>query len=454
MTSDDKDKKGFGGFAGLLSDVSEEIKAAAQEPASEQAHEVTQTTHSTSHQTATPPRQPSPPPLPLDTPGGKSGFDSGWAWAGLVVFILIAIAANSGKKEEPTVPIAAPAHESSYEAPISSVDSAPVAEARVADFAPAEINDSEEMPPVGSGLVFTAHEIRYCLAEDVRLSTIKKAIDNYSQTEVNRFNAAIDDFNSRCSSYKYSRGTLGSIQDEVNSRHAPLVLEGLERLDSWRSETSSQSGITPPAADVQSVAVQQKVEPQSPSVVPTQPNLAELSTSARISIESACSAKYYEGPAAYNACLNKVLAKWANHPADPDRSGLSMSEQIEFNAVCTTAKYYEGLVAYNSCLSKELAKFPNAPAQADLSLSKLSTSQRISINLVCSNDKYYDGLVAYNGCLKSQMTKLANARAQPNLSEPSTSEQTSAESLCLSDKYTKGHAAYNACLARQLSQLR
>ena len=303
MSSDDNDKKGFGGFGNLLSDVSEEVKTAAPKPASESADKGTQTTHSTSHQTST------PPPLPLDTPGGKSGFGSGWVWAGLVFFIFIVIA-NSGENEEAAAPIEAPAYESSYEAP---VDSAPAVEVPVAESewesAAVAIKNSEEIAPIGSDLVLTANQIRYCLAEDVRLSTIEKAIDSYSQYEVNRFNGAIEDFNRRCSSYKYRRGTLESVQDEVNSRHASLVLEALKRLDSWRGKTSSQSGITAPATDAQSVAAQLEPESPSPPVI-AQRNLNELSTSERSSIEAACSTdKYINGPAAYNACLASQISQ-------------------------------------------------------------------------------------------------------------------------------------------------
>ena len=356
MTSDDNDKKGFGGFGDLLSDVSEEVKTAAPKLASGSAPKVTQTTLSTSQQTSTPPRQPSPPPLPLDTSGGESGFGSGWVWAGLVFLIFIAIAVNSGEKEEATAPIEAPAYESSYETSTSSVDSAPAVEVPVAESAAVAFNNSEEMPPVGSDLVLTGNQIRYCLAEDVRLSTIKNAIDNYSQYEVKRFNGAIEDFNSRCSSYKYKRGTLESIQGEVISIHAPLVLEALERLDSWREKASSLPGETAPAKDAQSVAAQLEAESQSPAVI-AQPNLSELSTSERSSIEAVCASdKYTKGPAAYNSCLSNQLAKLANAPARPNLNELSTSEQGSIEAVCASDKYTKGPAAYNACLARRLSQ--------------------------------------------------------------------------------------------------
>ena len=61
----------------------------------------------------------------------------------------------------------------------------------------------ESMPPVGQDLVFSTAQIRYCLAEDIRMESAKSALDNYIDSDVDRFNAMVADYNSRCGSFRY-----------------------------------------------------------------------------------------------------------------------------------------------------------------------------------------------------------------------------------------------------------
>src|SRR3546814_1009207 len=61
-------------------------------------------------------------------------------------------------------------------------------------------------PPVGQNLVLSSEQIRYCLAEDIRMDGAKSAINNYSDYDVDRFNAMVADYNSRCGSFRYRSG--------------------------------------------------------------------------------------------------------------------------------------------------------------------------------------------------------------------------------------------------------
>jgi DNA-binding transcriptional MerR regulator len=88
-------------------------------------------------------------------------------------------------------------------------------------------------PPAGKGLVLDTNQIRYCLAEDIRLKTIRPLIDTRSDQEVDRFNARIDDLNSRCADSKYRRGTLERARQEIEARRA--TIENLARLQ-WEAE--------------------------------------------------------------------------------------------------------------------------------------------------------------------------------------------------------------------------
>lgn len=137
--------------------------------------------------------------------------------------------------------------------------------------------------------------------------------------------------------------------------------------------------------------------------------VSDLSDPERQSIESACShAKYLEGPAAYNKCLQGQLARLEAGSRRPNLSNLSGPEQQSAESACSRAKYIEGPAAYNRCLQDQLVLLAKAPRRPDLS--SLSGPERQSIESVCSRAKYIEGPAAYNRCLVQQVELLKNSR--------------------------------------------
>ncbi len=55
-----------------------------------------------------------------------------------------------------------------------------------------------------------------------------KALNTYVETDVNRFNAMVQDYNSRCSDFRYREGTLES--GEAERRRYILEAEGRRRF--------------------------------------------------------------------------------------------------------------------------------------------------------------------------------------------------------------------------------
>lgn len=139
-------------------------------------------------------------------------------------------------------------------------------------------------------------------------------------------------------------------------------------------------------------------------------------------------------------------------PQRPDLSGLGAPERQSIESVCAHAKYTDGPAAYNRCLEDQLARLPSAPRRPDLS--GLSEPERLSIESACSHAKYMEGPAAYNRCLQDQLGALALAPRRPDLSSLSPDEQKSLESACSRAKYVEGPAAYNACLVHQLERLK
>ena len=102
----------------------------------------------------------------------------------------------------------------------------------------------EEKPPVGKILEFSTAQIRYCVAEKIRMEGANSVLDNYSDPDVDRFNAMVADYNSRCVSFRYRSGELESVRRDIESYRSQFQSEGRSRF--FRSpSTGSLSSPTP-----------------------------------------------------------------------------------------------------------------------------------------------------------------------------------------------------------------
>lgn len=94
---------------------------------------------------------------------------------------------------------------------------------------PAPLSTSEQRPPVGSSLVLDEDQIRYCLSEDIRLLAWSNGVNNFSRSSVDAFNAAVADYNARCSRFRYRRGSLDRVRAQVEANRASLQRQGALR---------------------------------------------------------------------------------------------------------------------------------------------------------------------------------------------------------------------------------
>lgn len=89
-------------------------------------------------------------------------------------------------------------------------------------------------PPVGDNRILSIGEIKYCLAEHIRLEAMQTVINTASHTEVNNFNLRIDDFNSRCSNYRYRQSDMETARSEVESNRFTLRSQAVSQVNAWR----------------------------------------------------------------------------------------------------------------------------------------------------------------------------------------------------------------------------
>lgn len=367
------------------------------------------------------------------------------------------------------------------------------------------LTPAEQKPPVGTQNILTLAQIRYCLSEDIRVDAAKGVVDTAVESEVDRFNSMVDDYNRRCGSFRYRPGILARARTEVEALRSRLQAEGAARFLGQRPTRQSQSAADPGAAvrvrnpfdkkevfqfppgtpeqeakeRVKQILLQRSRErplsdapakrqhvdlnpPRAPagsSLVnrATSPvhfgatsAVADLSAPERESLEAACSSdKYMNGRAAYQRCVSRQLAALVEGPRHPDLSSLTIPERQSIEAACSADKYMNGPAAYNSCLRDQLADLRGESGRPNLSA--LSEPERQSIESACSADKYTNGPAAYNRCLRNHLNSLGGASGRPSLSLLNEAERQSIESACSADKYMNGPAAYNQCLSRHLS---
>lgn len=487
--------KGFAGLSSLVSNVDTTPPPAAKvEPAAAAPG---------AGRPAPQPAQPQPQPQPIhrqtyqEPAQPPSSGSSGGKWVlgiAAVIGVLWLIGQSDKNTTSPT-----PAYSPPPQTATPSY-SPPPAEPQ------APSRPQESMPPVGQDLVFSTAQIRYCLAEDIRMESAKSALNNYIESDVDRFNAMVADYNSRCGSFRYRSGALESARRDIEPYRSQFQSEGRSRfIRSPSTGTLSVPAPSRPAPDATVQAIQRKLNEleydagtadglmgrgtrsaviafqqdrglaatgvadqalllqlqrapalTSPSPVESRPPTAsaQLSSAEAASLEAACSTdKYVNGPAAYRACVERQKAALAAGVRRPSLSALSSAEQQSIEAACSTDKYVNGPAAYNQCLSRQLAALSGQGSRRP-DLSRLSSSERQSIEAACSTDKYVNGPAAYNRCLNTQLAALDQQGGGPDLSRLSTADRRSIESACSTDKYVNGPAAYNRCLSQQLARLR
>ena len=209
---------GFAGLSNLASDVDDLIASATKRAAAVRrraAAGATASSGSSSKQSDQRGEQ-------TFTASPSPGSTRRWLWgagAVLIVIWLIALGSNSSGPS-PVTPVSSPP------ASVSGIGT-PAGERSPVSSSPSQ-GRMEQLPPVGPDRVLDAAQIRYCLSEDIRLDAARDVVS--ADADVDRFNSMINDYNSRCASYRYRRQVFESVQREVQSNRTSLQAEGVARF--------------------------------------------------------------------------------------------------------------------------------------------------------------------------------------------------------------------------------
>ena len=231
-----KKGKGFGGLSDLVPSKSAVDEAEAKATSAPPQPESKQPELPAAWQTTDNTRE------PLAQPGSQTKPGSGRAWVVLTILGVIVVSGVIGwisdrdLSTSPTPAYLPPAQQ--------QVPSRP----------------QESKPPVGRNLVFSTAQIRYCLAEDIRMDGVKSALNSDNDYDVDRFNTMVDDYNSRCGSFRYRSGELESARRDVELYRSQLQTDGTSRLARAPSASSLPApGLSRSAPDATVQAIQRKL---------------------------------------------------------------------------------------------------------------------------------------------------------------------------------------------------
>jgi len=424
-SDDEQEPKSGRGFAGLASMVSDVEEAVANVPKPQEASEPASSTR-TIAQASSPSNgkesESDRKSVGVQAKPKKGSSAGGWIFLIVLASVAALIVGAWNNYNSSNSTYAANSSSSSTYASTASSSSATPAPSWKQPTAPAPVpaRPTEQKPPTGRNNVFSRAQIRYCIAEGIRIEAGRAAMNDYSDSDVDKFNRYVDDYNSRCGEYRYLEGVLASARSDLEPFRSEILTEGRNRFARGSSIAATK---TAPEPDATVEAIQRRLNELGYDAGSADGLMGARTRSAIVAFQKDTGVQV-DG-IANEALLQKALQQDVHDASRNTRTPTSPAHDPLFGSGAT-----------------------------DPDLSGLSIAERQSIEAVCSSDKYTKGPAAYNACLSRQLATLSGQSARPDLSGLSIAERQSIEAVCSSDKYTKGPAAYNACLSRQLALLR
>lgn len=210
MTEGEK-KKGFAGLSSLESSVNPIISDPLPETPSQEVKAESEAQVNS---------KPAPPPpisrvVPQYTYSPEIDFiKKYWLWIAAGIFLIYIFASQDSKKSPPSDYSA-----SNTYTPVPSYSPPP--------YSPGL---TESKPTYGSNNVLSASEIYYCKAEELRIESNKQTVDRSDDFSLPRFNQTVQDYNSRCSQYRYHDSAMNSANAALELNRYSIEAQGRARM--------------------------------------------------------------------------------------------------------------------------------------------------------------------------------------------------------------------------------
>jgi hypothetical protein len=163
----------------------------------------------------------------------------------VIVGIIWAIIANNSDQSSSEQAAPAPASSASPNS-VVSVGPPPPAAPEPVPTTPAWTTVTEVRPDTIYKPILSANEIAYCLAEDLRMSTVKLLVNRQSQAEIAGFNAKVENYNERCAQFEYNKSDMDEAQAYLEGHRSQIVREARTWPARWRRTRSTTRLQVPP----------------------------------------------------------------------------------------------------------------------------------------------------------------------------------------------------------------
>lgn len=90
------------------------------------------------------------------------------------------------------------------------------------------------VPPAAAGQTLSQGQIKYCLAEKIRIDAMEGMINQSRQAHIKNFNIRVDDYNARCRSYRYWQADMNLAQTEIEAIRNILRSQASDLVQNWR----------------------------------------------------------------------------------------------------------------------------------------------------------------------------------------------------------------------------
>lgn len=205
MSTEGEKSRGFSGISTMVSDVKDTVNEVQN-----QVHKSTETSDQGIRMSQLQERHAGGNvPSSQDNKKSESGSNLKWIF-GIVAIIALYMMFSGGSspKQNP-----AP-HQSTYTANAPTTKVASKAE-------PAEL--TYEVPPVGSGNILNLPQLRWHFREKIRIETMR----NLPKTNkaIGEFNAMVDNYNSRCGSFRYKQSLFTQAQKDIDAIRDQIVAD-------------------------------------------------------------------------------------------------------------------------------------------------------------------------------------------------------------------------------------
>lgn len=317
---------------------------------------------------------------------GKSRLDAGrvvgilWILGILGILVSVGVLHQSANNSRPTSHTQTPIAQSSVVPPSAR-------SSRLAQVGPKpkpHISLFEEKPPVGTNLLLTVPQIRYCLAEHIRLDAARVALGPGNNANIQRFNVMVTDFNVRCAHFRYRRGELAEAESDVKAMRPFLQAEGRNRFvgdfsHSAPGDSTKNVNEAPPWM----VRETQRLLDRLGYSAGKADGIAGRTTAAAITAFQRDQGLPTNGkvtPGLLTALINKFHATRGGTPSQSVHSqahhfasttvlgptNLTPAEQASMESACATDRLVNG-EAYNACLANQLRALERHGSAQELS---------------------------------------------------------------------------------------